>query len=100
MFIIDNTLITIARILGGLLSLYSFVIIISAVLSWVNPDPYNPIVRTLRALTEPVYDLIRRFIPFTNLGGLDITPIIVLILIQLIEGSSLIITNSHLRSFY
>ena len=54
MFVVGNLLMTVARLLQIVINLYTFVIIVAALLSWVNPDPYNPIVRTLRALTEPV----------------------------------------------
>jgi YggT family protein len=59
---------------------YMWVVIISALLTWVNPDPYNPIVRVLRGLTEPVYRRIRRFVP-TNFSGLDIAPLLLLLVI-------------------
>lgn len=64
---------------------YMWVVIIAALISWVNPDPYNPIVRILRALTEPVYRRIRRFIP-TNFGGLDIAPLLLILLIVFIRS--------------
>jgi YggT family protein len=59
---------------------YMWVVIIAALLTWVNPDPYNPIVRVLRGLTEPIYRRIRRFVP-TNFGGLDIAPLLLLLII-------------------
>jgi YggT family protein len=57
-----------------------WVVIIAALLTWVHPDPYNPIVRILRGLTEPVYGRIRRFVP-TNFSGLDIAPLLLLLII-------------------
>jgi YggT family protein len=57
-----------------------WIIIISALISWVRPDPYNPIVRTLRSLTEPVYGFIRKVIP-TTFGMIDIAPMIVLLIL-------------------
>jgi YggT family protein len=68
-----------------LLDLYSFVIIIAAVLSWVSPDPRNPIVQFLRMITEPVLAPFRRLLPPWKTGGLDISPMIVLIAIQFVE---------------
>ncbi len=62
------------------LTIYMWIVIISTVLSLVNPDPYNPIVRTVKSLTEPVYSFIRRFIP-TVYGNLDFAPFIVLVVI-------------------
>ena len=60
---IDSLLIAFATLLVTVISLYKWVIIISALLSWVQPDPYNPIVQMLNRLTEPAYALVRRFIP-------------------------------------
>jgi len=60
-----------------MLELYKWVIIISALITWVNPDPSNPVVQVLRRLTEPVYSFIRRYIP-TTIGGIDLAPIIII----------------------
>ena len=72
-----------------MLELYKWVIIISALITWVNPDPSNPIVQVLRRLTEPVYSYLRRYIP-TVIGGIDLAPIIVIFAIfflqQLLRG--------------
>ncbi len=67
-----------------IISLYIWVVIIAALISWVRPDPYNPIVQTLNRLTEPVYAYIRRYIP-TVIGGIDLAPIIVILALQFIE---------------
>ncbi len=85
MFVFTNAVSAIASILGGLLNVYFWIVVISALLSWVRPDPYNPIVRTLRNLTEPVYYRIRKWLPFTYTSGIDFSPIIVLICIELIN---------------
>jgi YggT family protein len=85
MFILANLLQAIAVVLNIVLTLYFWIIIISAVLSWVNPDPYNPIVRFIRSLTEPAFSLVRRWLPFTFVGGLDLSPIVVLLLIQFLK---------------
>jgi len=61
-----------------------WIIIASALISWVSPDPYNPIVRFLRQVTEPVLRPIRRLIP-TYQTGIDFSPLVAIILIQLIE---------------
>ena len=60
------------------------IILADVLLSWFRPDPYNPIVRTIREVAGVILDPIRRVVP--PLGGLDITPIIALILLQLLEG--------------
>lgn len=70
--------------IGLLLNLYTWIIIAAALITWVSPDPYNPIVRLLRQVTEPVLQPIRRLIP-TYKTGIDFSPLIAIILIQLIE---------------
>jgi len=71
--------------IGWLLYLYSYVIIAAALISWVSPDPRNPIVQILRQITEPVLAPVRRMLPPWKTGGLDLSPIIVLIGIQVLE---------------
>jgi YggT family protein len=80
MFIVSNFIIAFARVLDIGLSLYMWIIIAQAVISWVNPDPYNPIVRFLHSVTEPVLYNIRRLIP-VYFGGLDFSPIIAILVI-------------------
>lgn len=70
-------------IIAPLLSVYTWVIIIGALLSWVRPDPYNPIVQIIYRLTEPAYRLVRR-IP-TVFNGLDLAPIIIIMGLKFIE---------------
>lgn len=67
-----------------IVSLYKWVIIISALLTWVRPDPYNPIVQMLYRLTEPAYALVRRFMP-TVFGGMDLAPLIVIFVLIFLE---------------
>lgn len=83
--ILANFLQAIASVLNTVLTLYFWIVIISALLTWVNPDPYNPIVRILRNLTEPVFHRVRRWVPFTYMGGIDLSPIVVLLAIQFIK---------------
>ena len=85
MFIFANFLVAIAKILDILLSIYMWIIIISALMSWVNPDPYNPIVRFLHAVTEPVLRPIRRIIGF-RLGVIDISPMVVILAILFVKS--------------
>ena len=73
------------RFIGWLLDLYSYVIIAAALISWVSPDPRNPIVLFLRRITEPVLAPVRRLLPPWRTGGLDFSPVIVLIAIQFLE---------------
>ena len=86
MFVLGNILLTVAGIAGSLITIYSFVIFISCILSWVNADPYNPIVRIINTLTEPVLYRIRKFFPFVMIGGLDLSPILLIIFLQLFDG--------------
>lgn len=71
----------IAWMLDSLLSLYWWILIISVLLSWVNPDPRNPIVNFLRSVTEPVLYQVRRRLPFVYAGGFDFSPIVVMLAI-------------------
>lgn len=84
MFIIANFLLAVAKILNIALTLYMFIVIARAVISWVNPDPYNAIVRFLYATTEPVLYSIRRRLPI-SFGGFDFSPIIVILAIYFIQ---------------
>ena len=70
--------------MSGLLQIYFWIVIIAALLSWVHPDPYNPIVRALYAMTEPVFDWVREHLP-VYLGGLDLSPIVVIIATEFIQ---------------
>lgn len=81
---LGNLLTTIAQILNMVLTAYTYVIVARALVTWVNPDPYNPIVRFLFQATEPVLRPIRRMLPAT--GGIDISPIIVIIIIYFIQS--------------
>lgn len=87
----------IATVLDIILSAYFWVVIISALLSWVNPDPYNPIVRFLRGITEPVFYKIRSWIPFAVVGGFDLSPIVVLLAIKVCQ---IVIVGNLLRLAY
>ncbi len=76
----------IAKILHLLINLYTFVIAISVLLSWVNPDPSNQIVRTLRTLTEPVFAKVRQVLPRSFFRtGIDFSPMIVLFFLILLD---------------
>ncbi len=75
-----------AAILGMIINLYIWVVIIAALISWVRPDPYNPIVQILNRLTQPVYAKLRSIIP-TTIAGLDLSPLIVVIVLKFIDLS-------------
>ncbi|WP_320170166.1 YggT family protein [Maridesulfovibrio sp.] len=81
----DYVILAVAKVLSLVLNLYMWVVIISALITWVNPDPYNPIVRFLRSVTEPVFAKVRRYLPFVFIGGFDLSPIVVLLIIQVLD---------------
>jgi YggT family protein len=77
MFVIGNFLGALAQVVDVILNIYMWIIIINALISWVNPDPYNPIVKFLRSVTEPVLRPIRRLVSFRM--GIDVSPIIAIL---------------------
>jgi len=74
--------VAIVLILEQVLNLYIWVIIAAAVISWVAPNPYNPVVRLLHRVTEPVLAPIRKLLPPWKTFGLDFSPVIIILLIQ------------------
>ena len=84
MFVVANLLEAAATVLSMLLTIYMWIIIARALVSWVNPDPYNPIVRFLYSATEPVLYRLRRAFPLYA-GGIDFSPIIVFVVIYFLE---------------
>ena len=84
MFIIAYFLKALADVFHIILNAYMFIVIARAILSWVSPDPYNPIVRFLYNVTEPLLYRIRRLLPF-NTGGIDFTPMILLLAIIFLD---------------
>jgi YggT family protein len=83
MFVVGNTLLGLATVLDYALSFYSWIIIARALISWVNPDPWNPIVQFLTRATEPILAPIRRRL---GLGmGMDLSPLIVIAVIWFLQ---------------
>ena len=85
MFVLSNFILAFAKIIDMGLSLYMWIIVARALISWVNPDPYNPIVRFLYRATEPVMAPIRRWLPLRGLG-IDISPIIAIAAIIFLQS--------------
>ena len=79
----------------SLIGVYIWVLIIAALLSFVNPDPYNPIVQFLYRVTNPAYAFVRRFMR-TNFNGLDLAPLVVIIFLQVV----IVILRAILNSLY
>lgn len=84
MFILANFLSAFAMVTDMLLTVYMWLIIARAIISWVNPDPYNPLVQFLYRATEPVLYRVRRVMP--DLGGIDLSPIIVIFAIYFLKA--------------
>jgi len=85
MFALSNLINAVAGVLNIGLTIYMYIIIGRAIISWVNPDPYNPIVRFLNTVTEPVLYRIRKKLPLF-FGGIDFSPILVILAILFIQS--------------
>lgn len=85
MFVVNNFLLSIAQLADFLLTAYMWIIIGRAVISWVNADPHNPIVRFLYEATEPVLSRIRRLLPM-SMGGIDFSPMILILAIMFLQS--------------
>jgi YggT family protein len=83
MFVAGQFLVAFANLVNLVLSAYMWILIARAVLSWVNPDPYNPIVRFLYRVTEPVLRPVRHRLP--TVQGLDLSPMVVLLAIYFLK---------------
>jgi YggT family protein len=84
MFIFGNVILGFAKVLDVALNIYMWVIIIRALISWVNPDPYNPIVQILTRLTEPVLRPIRKLAP-PHKVGVDLSPLIAVLIVMFLQ---------------
>lgn len=84
MLILTSFFLALIRLINLVLTLYMYIVIARALISWVNPDPYNPVVRFLRQVTDPVLDRMRRFIP--PMGGLDLTPMILILIVVFVQS--------------
>jgi YggT family protein len=82
---IDAFVYSLVQLVHMVINLYIWIIIISALLSFVRPDPSNPIVQALYRLTEPVYTWVRRKMPFVIISGIDLSPIIIIFALQFID---------------
>ena len=76
----------IVQTLHTVMNLYIWIVIITALLSFVRPDPYNPIVQVLHRLTEPVINFIRQKMPFVVFSGIDLSPLVVILGLQLVDN--------------
>ena len=94
MFVVNNFLLALAGIIDFLLTAYMWIIIGRAIISWVNADPHNPIVRFLYEATEPLLSRIRRLLPI-SMGGIDFSPMILIMAIMFLQ-SFLVPTMKHI----
>jgi len=85
MFVVNNFMMALAQLLDFLLSAYLWIVIGRAVISWVNADPSNPVVRFLYEITEPLLSRIRRWIP-VSMGGIDFSPMILIMAIMFLQS--------------
>jgi len=76
-----------------MLKVYKWILIIGIFLSWVRPDPYNPIVRFIYSITEPVFAQARRLLPFLRIGMIDLSPIAVFVFIEIIMRLLVIVAS-------
>lgn len=95
MFIFSSFMGAVVGIVNILLTMYFWVVIVSALMTWVRPDPYHPVVRFLRAATEPVFYRIRRAMPFVMMGGFDLSPVVVILAIQFLQMFLTYLVNSY-----
>lgn len=86
MFILSNFLIAMAKVLDVGLTIFYWLILIRALISWVNPDPYNSIVQFLYKMTEPILYPIRKILPLGFRFGIDISPIIAFLAIMFLKS--------------
>jgi len=84
MMVVATLIQAVATILSMVVDIYIWVVIIGALITWVEPDPSNPIVQILKRLTEPAYKFVRKYIP-TMIGGIDLSPIVIIIALQFFD---------------
>lgn len=83
MFILGNLVAALAQLLGAFFTIYTWILIIRVLISWVNPDPFNPVVQFLMKATDPVLEPLRRVIP--KIGPFDISPIVAVLILQALQ---------------
>ena len=83
MFVLGNLIIAVAQVLNVALTIYLWIVVIRAFISWVSPDPYNPVVQFLHKTTDPVLNPISRALP--PMGGMDMSPLILILIIYFLQ---------------
>ena len=85
MFVLGNFIQALAQVLGFVIDALWWLIVIRALLSWVNPDPYNPIVQFIERTTEPILQPLRQLIPIYKIG-IDISPILAILILYFLKS--------------
>ena len=83
MFVLANLLSALAQLLQMVFQIYTLILIVRVLITWVNPDPFNPVVQFLSRVTDPVLEPLRRVIP--PLGPIDLSPVVALLLLQALQ---------------
>ena len=96
MYVVGYPLLAAVMSLDNLLLIYTFVILAAAIMSWINPDPNNPLVRIIRQLTDPAFRKLQPYIPLV--GGIDLTPIALLVGISFVRSGILPIIQQFASS--
>jgi YggT family protein len=96
--ILRELILAIAGLIDLAFSIYVFILVARALISWVNPDPYNPIVRFLHSATDPVLYRIQKLIPL-NYGGIDFSPLVLLLALSFVQRIVVVMLRSLAYSF-
>lgn len=83
MFVLSNLVSALAQLLSAFFTIYTWVLIIRVLITWVSPDPFNPVVQFLMKATDPVLEPLRRVIP--SIGPFDISPVVALLILQALQ---------------
>jgi YggT family protein len=75
----------VVQLLHTVITIYIWIIIIAALLSFVQPDPYNPLVQFIHRITEPPFRWVRRTFPFVVISGMDLSPLVILLGLQFVD---------------
>ena len=78
-------IVALVQLIHTLITIYIWIIIIAALFSFVRPDPYNPLVKFIHQITEPAFAWVRRKMPFVIVGGMDLSPLVILLGLQFLD---------------
>ena len=95
MILWNNLIGWVLSVTGEILNLYFWIVFVAVILTWIEPNPYNPIVRFLYSVTEPVFDFVREHLPVV-FGGIDLSPMVVLLAIGFIQRVVLVTLAQYL----